>query len=81
MEKNLRLWFDKEGDILEFTIRNTEGFFTPSNRDDDIWIRLDAKTREPIGFMILNFSKSFGTAPKWKKLSIPFDVEFKKLRI
>lgn len=76
MEKRLNLWFDKKGDFLEFSISKRKGFFKPVN--GDMWERVDAKTGNPLGFAILNFTKRFEKAIKPKELLLPVSVEFKK---
>ena len=50
----MTVWYDKEGDFLEVTFRESKG----SMRDigDDIFERVDEQGRV-IGFAILNFSK------------------------
>jgi len=78
MEKRLNLWFDREGDFLEFSISKRKGFFKPIN--GDMWERVDAKTGEPLGFAILNFMKRFEKPIKPKEIPLPVKVEFKKIK-
>lgn len=79
MEKRLSLWFDEEGDFLEFTIgKPRKGFFRPVN--GDMWERVDAKTGKIIGFAILNFMKRFERARKPKELLLPVKMELKSVK-
>jgi len=76
MEKRLSLWFDAEGDFLEFTIgKSRKGFFRAVN--GDMWERIDSKTGKPIGFSILNFIKRFEKVKKPEELELPVKVELK----
>lgn len=79
MEKRLGLWFDAEGDFLEFTIgKPRKGFFRPVN--GDMWKRVDVRTGKIIGFAILNFIKRFEKAKKPEELSLPVKVELKPIK-
>jgi len=72
MEKEISVWFDKEGDYLEVTFgKPKKGYFKEIK--DDVLQRIDSKTRETIGFAFINFSKHFGDMEKPEdiKLSIP----------
>jgi len=73
MAKELAIWWDKEGDVLELSIGSRrKGFFTPVN--DDVLLRLDSK-KKPIGILFLNFSKNFR---KDKKIKLPINLELKQ---
>ena len=79
MEKRLRLWFDAEGDFLEFaTGKSTKGFFRPVN--GNMWERVDAKTGKIIGFAILNFIKRFEKAKRPERLALPVKIELKSIK-
>lgn len=58
MEKNLKFFFDKEGDVLDIAIGEpTEAI--SKELGNDVIMRLDPKTEEIVGFTILNFEKGF----------------------
>ncbi len=50
----VKVWYDKEGDFLEVTFRETKGYMRDIG--DDIFERVDEQGKI-IGFAILNFSK------------------------
>jgi len=78
MEKTLNFTYDKEGDILDIS------FGQPKNAvseevSEDIFIRLEPKTKKIIGFMILNFEEKFGRTRKIEKLPIIGDFRLAKV--
>jgi len=74
MGKELTVWWDEEGDVLEISIGGKrKGFFTPIK--DDVLLRVDNKSKKPIGLLFLNFSKNFKGA---RKLKLPIEIELKK---
>ena len=50
----MRVWYDKEGDFLEVTFRESKGYMRELG--DDIFERVDEQGKV-IGFAIFNFSK------------------------
>jgi len=58
MEKRLKMFFDKEGDVLDITIGDPREAIS-KEVGDDILIRVDPKTSEVLGITILNFEKRF----------------------
>lgn len=54
MEKEIKIWFDKEGDYLEVLFENKEGYFKETD-NDAIMKKVDAEG-SVIGFSILNVS-------------------------
>ncbi|KAF5426152.1 Protein of unknown function (DUF2283) [Candidatus Methanomarinus sp.] len=58
MEKNLKIFFDKQGDVLDITIGEPSDAIS-KELGNDIVMRLDTKTKEVVGFTILNFEKRF----------------------
>ncbi|HEV8717292.1 MAG TPA: DUF2283 domain-containing protein [Candidatus Binatia bacterium] len=50
----VKVWYDREGDFLEFTFREAKGYMRDIG--DDIFERVDEQGRV-IGFAIFNFSK------------------------
>ena len=65
---NLSVWYDEEGDYLELTREETEGFFV--DLGDGVFERVD-EDGETIGFAVLNVSSR-------KERELPFDVTFEK---
>lgn len=65
---NLSVWYDEEGDYLELTREETEGFFV--DLGEGVFERVD-EDGETIGFAVLNVSSR-------KDRELPFDVTFEK---
>lgn len=56
MKGKLHIYYDKEGDFLEFTAgKPTKGYF--KDLGHDVFERIDEKTGEVKGFAIFNFKK------------------------
>jgi len=73
MKNKLNIYYDEEGDFLEFRI----GKPTPSVYNDignDIFQRIDEKTREVKGFAIFNFKKR---TEKLKNIDVSLPIELK----
>lgn len=58
MEKQLIFAYDKEGDVLDISFGRPRKAIS-DEVEEDIFVRLDPKSNEVVGFMILNFSKRF----------------------
>lgn len=58
MEKKLKFFFDKKGDVLDIAIGKPKAAIS-KEIDNDIIVRIDPKTKEIVGFTILNFEKRF----------------------
>jgi uncharacterized protein YuzE len=58
MEKRLKMFFDKEGDVLDISIGDPREAIS-KEVGDDILIIVDPKTNEVFGITILNFEKRF----------------------
>jgi uncharacterized protein YuzE len=58
MADTLRFAYDKEGDILDIAIGRPRRAIS-REIDDDIFVRLDPKSKKVLGFSILNFTKYF----------------------
>jgi len=58
MEKNLKFFFDKKGDILDIAIGEPSEAMS-KELDNDVIMRINPKTKEIMGFTILNFEKRF----------------------
>ena len=57
MEKNVKIWYDKEGDYLEVLFDRREGYFVETE-NDAIMEKVD-KEGNVIGFSILNSTLAF----------------------
>jgi len=70
MDKEITVWFDKEGDYLEITFGEPrKGYFKEIK--DDVLQRIDSKTGETLGFAFINFSKQFGDMEKPEEIKLP----------
>jgi len=58
MDEKLKVFFDKIGDILDVVIGEPREAIS-KEVGNDIVVRLDPKTKEIVGFTILNFEKRF----------------------
>jgi len=58
MAESLRFAYDKEGDILDIAIGRPRSAIS-REIEDDLFVRLDSKSKKVIGFSILNFTKWF----------------------
>ena len=58
MAETLRFAYDKEGDILDIALGRPRSAISREVQDD-VFVRLDPKTRTVVGFSILNFTKWF----------------------
>jgi len=58
MEKKLKFFFDKKGDVLDIAIGKPKEAIS-REIGNDVIIRIDPKTKEIVGFTILNFEKRF----------------------
>jgi hypothetical protein len=77
MKKNLRIWYDKEGDFLEVTIgKPVKGYYDSLGKE--CFVRRNQRTGQVIGFAIAGFSKQFGK--RHRELSIPMDVILKPVK-
>lgn len=59
----LRFFFDKVGDVPDITIGRPRKAIS-EELGDDIVAHRDMKTKELVGFTILNFTKRFGRSKK-----------------
>lgn len=58
MEKEIMFFYDKEGDVLDISIGKPKKALT-EELTEDIFIRVNQKQNQIVGFMIMNFTKSF----------------------
>lgn len=75
MEKKLKFFFDKEGDILDIAVGKPKKAIS-REIGNDVVVRLDPKTMEIVGFTILNFEKRFEN--KDKSETLPITAVFEK---
>ena len=69
MKKQLKVWYDKEGDFLEMKFGKTTGIARPVG--DECFELLDDKDKVA-GYAIFNFMKRFKKTPE---LVFPVQVE------
>ncbi len=69
MEKELKFFFDKQGDVLDISIGEPKEAIS-KEISNDIVVRLDPKTNKIVGFTILNFEKRFEHLNKSETLPI-----------
>jgi uncharacterized protein YuzE len=69
MEKKLKFFFDKQGDVLDITIGEPKKALS-KELGNDIIMRINPKTKEIVGFTILNFEKRFEHLNKSETLPI-----------
>ena len=58
MAENLRMAYDKEGDVLDISL-GTPVAAISREIEDDLFVRVNPETNEIIGLSILNFEKWF----------------------
>jgi len=69
----IRYFFDREADVLYFTQREPSGDDISREVGEGVVLRMDVKTKDVVGFTILNFLKrQFNRAIK-----LPLMAEFK----
>ncbi|MBI2583367.1 MAG: DUF2283 domain-containing protein, partial [Candidatus Aenigmarchaeota archaeon] len=59
MGEGLNFGYDKDGDILDISIGKPKPAVSKEIAED-VFARLDPKTKKIVGFMIMNFEKRFG---------------------
>jgi uncharacterized protein YuzE len=74
MNGKLSIWFDEEGDFLEFSISNKKGFFR--DLGNEIFERVDEKGNV-LGIAIFNMKKRKG---KDEKISLPIKMQLAPLK-
>ena len=70
MEGKIMFWFDKEGDVLDISIGKPKKAVS-KEVGDDIIVRMNPKTKEVLGFTILNFTKRFRSLKRSEKIDLP----------
>ena len=69
MDKKLIFSFDKEGDVLDISIGRPKKAISEEIKED-VFIRKNPKTKEIVGFMILNFEKRFKKLGKTEEIPL-----------
>lgn len=73
MGKEIRISYDKEGDILDISLGLPREAIS-EEIEDDLLVRLDPATREVVGFSVINFEKWFEKVKDFKQLPIEGDL-------
>ena len=68
--ESLSVWYDEEGDYLEFSMAKRKGIFEDNGHG--IFRRIDPKTNEVIGFGVMNFKKKLR---KNKRIDLPIKIK------
>ena len=75
MKKEIRIYYDDEGDYFEiFFGKATKGFYRDIGKD--IFERIDEKTGKTTGFSILGFKKR---TKNFKAIKLPFQMELSNI--
>jgi len=69
MGKEMRIAYDKEGDILDISLGRPQRAIS-KEVEDDFFVRVDSITGEVVGFSVLNFEKWFKELKDFKTLPI-----------
>lgn len=75
--KQLSFTYDKEGDVLDVAIGSAKKAISREIAED-FFIRFDPKTKEVLGFMILNFQHQFRTDHETATIPITGHFELSK---
>jgi uncharacterized protein YuzE len=59
MEKGIKIYFDKEADVLYFSRGAPRSDAISRELGDDVIVRLEPQTDRVLGFTVLNFTKRF----------------------
>ncbi|MBI3659330.1 DUF2283 domain-containing protein [Candidatus Acetothermia bacterium] len=77
MGKELRFNYDVEGDILEISKGKPRRAIS-RDLGDDIWLKVDPKTGEVLGFTILSFIRRFTLKKRERKVPVVADFKSSK---
>jgi len=73
MEKTIMFFYDKDNDIMDISFGKPKVAISEED-DDDIIVRIDPKSKETLGFTIINFAnvflKRFATKEKPTELTL-----------
>jgi len=67
MERKILIAYDKDADVVYITFADVKA--EAEEIDNGIFARYDPKTKELVGFTIINFSRKFAKRPK--EITIP----------
>jgi len=70
----LYYYYDREADILYFSKGKPSAKVITEETSDDVIIRLHPKTKEVLGFTVLNFAKRLHN--KADAVALPLEIEF-----
>ena len=73
MEGKINFFFDEEGDVLDITFGKPRKAVAKELRND-IAVRVDPKTGEIVGIVILNFMERFRLKKKTEQIELPVKV-------
>jgi len=74
LEGKINFFFDEEGDVLDITFGEPRKAVARELKNDTA-IRVDPKTGEIVGIVILNFMKRFRVKKKTEKIEPPVKVK------
>jgi len=69
----MNFFFDEEGDVLDITFGKPKKAVAKELKND-IAVRINPKTGEIVGIVILNFMKRFRLKKKKEKIELPVKV-------
>ena len=73
MANQLRIAYDKEADVLDVSLGEPKAAVS-HEAEDDLFLRLDPRTGELVGFSLINFSRWFHHVGDFKVLPIVADL-------
>ncbi len=73
MEGKINFFFDEEGDVLDITFGKPRKAVAKELKND-IAVRIDPKSGEIVGIVILNFMERFRLKKKTEKIELPLKV-------
>ena len=76
--KKLYYYYDKEADIFYISKGKPLARVSSQETGDDVILRLHPKTKEVVGFTVLNFVKRLGQ--KSASIPLPIQLEFAPLK-
>jgi len=74
LEGKINFFFDEEGDVLDITFGKPRKAVAKELRND-IAVRVDPKTGEIVGIVILNFLERFRLKKKTEQIELPVKVK------
>jgi uncharacterized protein YuzE len=73
MTGQMSFFFDEEGDVLDITIGEPRKAVAKELKND-VAVRVDPKSGEIVGIVILNFMKRFKRKKKPEKIELPVKI-------